>query len=468
MSASRNIPQFRQRLHELVDILCDYMENLGQRPAKSSIKPGDVRISLGNSAPTQPIPWENIKSQLENVIFTGANHWQHPRNHGYFPCSTSFPAIMGEMVSKAINNPGFAWHVSPINTELEILMNDWMAEALGLPEFYKFGRGGGLTHSTASESCLVALIAARNKAGGQHQVLYSSDQAHFSVQKAAKILQIEHRSVPSAVCPVTGNLIMNVGELEGMIREDKAQGKTPTMVVATFGTTASCAIDPVREIGEVTQREGVWLHVDAAYAGSSLICPEFRPLIPGLDLTDSFNFNGHKWLLTGFNNSLLYVKHPEYLVKSFAASGTYLVPSKPEETDLMSWQLSLGRDFRSIRWWLLLTQYGLEGLQAHIRRHVALARLFSEKIREIEGLEVLFPVQFGLVCFAVRNDDQATRKLAGKLQERKDTIFTSGELKGKKIIRFIICSEYCEETHISEAISTISSELHSLRSEENS
>ena len=461
MSAGSKIRLYRQRLHELVDLICDYTENLPSRPAKASIKPGDVRLVLGSQPPAQAISWETIKEQLESVVFSGANHWQHPRNHGYFPCSTSFPAIMGEMVSKALNNPGFAWHVSPINTELEILMCDWVAEALGLPDFYKHAsrQGGGLSHSTASESCLVALIGARNKAKGKRLVVYASEQAHFSTQKAAKILQIEHSSVPSTRCPLTGNYIMNVAWLAAMMAADKAAGKTPAMVIATFGTTASCAIDPLRAIGEITQREGVWLHVDAAYAGSALICPEFRPLIDGLELTDSFNFNGHKWLLTGFNNSLLYVKEPKYLSRSLAAGGTYLVPSKPEEIDLMAWQIPLGRDFRSIRWWMLLNQYGVEGLQTHIRKHVALARLFKERLASIPSIEVLFPVQFGLVCFALKGDDEGTRSLAVRLQERKDTIFTSGEVGGRKLLRFIVCSEYSEESNIDQAIQVIREEI---------
>jgi aromatic-L-amino-acid decarboxylase len=459
--AKENIPMFRQCLHELVDLICDYFETIDERPAKASVLPGELRASLGSAAPLVPIAWADAKEQLTSVIFEGANHWQHPRNHGYFPCMTSFPAIMGEMISKTLNNPGFSWHVSPINTELEILMNDWVADALGLPEFYKHTSriGGGLTHSSASESVLVALIGARNKFPGETQVVYASELAHFSSRKAAKILKLEFRAVPTKLCPTTGNFVMNPDSLKEIVEEDRRAGKTPTMVVATFGATATCAIDPVRALGELTQREHIWLHIDAAYAGSALICPEFRPLIDGVELSDSFNFNGHKWLMTGFNNSTLYVKEPQYLMQSFSATASYIIPPKPEETDFMSWQISQGRDFRGIRWWMLLTQYGITGLQSHIRKHISLAKAFEDLLLNDEAFDVPFQAQFGLVCFSLRDDDAKTRRLADSIQERKDSIWTSAEYRGRKILRFCVASEYTEERHIQQAYATLKEEL---------
>ena len=461
MSAASKIPQFRRQMHELVDLICDYFETIETRPAKATASPGDIRAILGDTPPAAPAPWEDTKHTLLTVIFQNANHWQHPRNHGYYPCSTSFPGIMGEMVSKAINNPGFSWHVSPINTELEILMNDWVATALGLPEFYKHSSrlGGGLTHGTASESLLVAMIGARNRSPGEHMVVYASELAHFSTMKTAKILGVEFRPVPITACQRTHNYIMDVPALSSLIASDRSQGKTPIMVVATWGSTATCSLDPIRAISEVTQREQVWLHIDAAYAGSALICPEYRPLIDGLDQSDSFNFNGHKWLLTGFNNSVLYVKEPKYLTQSLSATGTYILPSKPEETDFMTWQVPQGRDFRSIRWWMLMRCYGVEGLQGHIRRTIGLAKTFEDLIRSSPDFSVPFPSDFGLVCFTVKDSDQLTRQLADRLQSRKDSIFTSAELRGQKILRLVICSEYTEEKHVREAFETVKEEL---------
>lgn len=464
-SAKANITVYRQRMHELVDIICDYFENIETRPVKSSVLPGDLRASLGDFAPLTPLPWTEIKGQLSTHIFDGANHWQHPKNYGYFPCTTSFPAIMGEMIAKTLNNPGFSWHVSPINTELEILMNDWIAEAMSLPDFFKHKhrQGGGLTHSSASESVLVALIGARNKFPGPNQVVYASEMAHFSTRKASNILKIEFRSVPTKVCEVSGNFVMDTEALSEMISEDKAAGKTPTMVTATFGTTGTCAIDPIKDIGELSQREGLWMHIDAAYAGSALICPELRPLLEGVELADSFNFNGHKWLLTGFNNSLLYVKDPKYLSQSFGVTAAYILPTKPEETDLMSWQLSQGRDFRAIRWWMLINQYGLQGLRDHISRQIGLAKAFEELLLQDPDFEVPFKAQFGLVCFYVRDDDSLTRRLSDRIVARLDTVLTPSEVKGRKILRLAICSEYTEERHIVEAYEMLKEELAQLK-----
>jgi len=256
--------------------------------------------------------------------------------------------------------------------------------------------------------------------------------------------------------------------VDNKIDEDREAGKTPTMIVATFGSTCTCSLDPIQQIGEIAQRENIWLHVDAAYAGAALICPEKRSLAQGLELTDSFNFNGYKWLMTGFNNSLLYVKDPKYLVQSFGVTASYVIKPKPEETDLMSWQIPQGRDFRSIRWWMLITQYGLQGLQDHIRRQIALAKLFEDFILQDEDFEVPFRAEFGLVCFYVRGDDALTRKLDQSIMARKDTILTSGEARGRKILRFVVCSEYTEEKHIREAYNMLREELAKLKAEDSS
>ena len=462
MSAASRIPQYRQRLHQLVDYICDYYENIDSCPAKANTEPGEYRAVFGDTPPEQPVPWEDVMDQVNELVVKGHHHWQHPRNHGYVAVLTSFPAIMGEMLSKALNSLGFAWHSSPVVTELEVTVTDWMATAMRLPDFYKFSSnlgGGGVIHNSSSEAVVIALIGAKNYCPGPNPVQYASEMAHFSVAKAARILGVEHRTVPTIECPKTGHYLMDLEALSNMIAEDKAAGKTPVMITAAFGATATFGLDPIEPIGRIAQREGIWFHIDAAYAGVALICPEYRDPLTGLELSNSFNTNGHKLLLTGFNNATLYVKDLKYLSQTLKGTGSYIVPSKPNEIDLIDYMIPQGTDFPGLRYWMVIQQYGLEGLRAHLRRFVQLARLFERKILEIEDFEVLFPSDLGICCFVVKENDALTRKLSDLLQERTDAIFTHAEAKGKKFLRFCICSEYTEETHIDQAVATIQCEL---------
>ena len=449
-------------MHQLVDYICDYYENIDSWPAKASTEPGEYRAAFGEKAPEEPVSWEDTMDQVNELIFKGSHHWQHPRNHGYVAVLTSFPAIMGEMISKTINSLGFAWHSSPIVTELEVTVTDWMATAMGLPDFYKFGSGlggGGVIHNSSSEAVVIALIGAKNYCPGPNPVQYASEMAHFSVAKAARILGVEHRTVHTVADPKTGHYLMDIDELISMIAADKAAGKTPVMITAAFGATATFGLDPIEPIGRVAKQERIWFHVDAAYAGVALICPEYREVATGLELSDSFNTNGHKLLLTGFNSATLYVKNLKYLAQTLKATGSYIVPSKPNEIDLIDYMIPQGTDFPALRYWMVIQHYGLEGLRAHLRRFVQLAQTFERKIKEIEDFEVLFPSELGIVCFVVKGDDAMTRKVGDLLQERTDSIFTAAEAKHKKFLRFCICSEYTEERHIDLAIAVIQEEL---------
>ncbi|CAL1285576.1 unnamed protein product [Larinioides sclopetarius] len=311
--------EFRKCGKELVDMVASYLETLRQLPVLPDVQPGYIRDLVPNEAPEKAEKWQDVLKDVEKVIIPGMTHWNSPHFHAYFPTSNSYPAMCAEILGSALTCIGFTWMSSPACTELEIVMMDWLGKALQLPEHFLFeskGKGGGVIQGTASEATLVALLAARSRtlaltegAKLENLVSYASDQvnyiyfsqSHSSVERAALLGAVKMRLLPA-----DENLSLRGETLERAIREDRERGKIPFYVVATLGTTSTCAFDNLREIGQICQREKIWLHIDAAYAGSSFICPEFRPFLDGVEYADSFNFNPHKWLLVNFDCSAMW------------------------------------------------------------------------------------------------------------------------------------------------------------------
>jgi aromatic-L-amino-acid/L-tryptophan decarboxylase len=433
--------ELRRRGHEAVDLIADYLEQLergvaeGGWPVQSRAVPGAILEALPASPPEAPggggagdaAAWfAGVQRDMREIILPGLTHWQSPRFFGYFPCNASGPATLAEILCAGLNANGFLWATGPAITELEMRMMDWMAEALGLPAGFRFGedaeksRGGGVIQGTASESTLVAMLAGRQRvvAGGadpSRVTVYASEEAHSSVLKAAMVAGLasgpEDRSRVRMIT-VDGGFAMDREALRAAIERDRAAGLVPAYVCATVGTTGSTAIDPVAAIADVieadAQRHGgaggarAWLHVDAAHAAAACVAPEFRWLLRGVERADSLCFNPHKWLLTTFDCDCFWTQDRAALNRALSVTPEYLRNIHSESgavVDYRDWQIPLGRRFRALKLWLVMTWYGLEGLRAHVRRGVRLAMQFEEWVRADERFELTAPGSLNLRCF---------------------------------------------------------------------
>ncbi|TGZ66563.1 hypothetical protein CRM22_005273 [Opisthorchis felineus] len=371
--------EFRKHGCQMVNVVADYWENIGQRSVSSKVEPGYLAGLIPKEAPEDPEPWEKIMEDIERVIMPGVTHWQHPNFHAYFPTAASYPSMCADILANGFACMGFSWAANPACTELEVVMMDWLAKMLHLPEeFMSGGDGGGVIQGSCSEATLVALFGARNRSIEKYQkehpgatvyeaasklVGYYSDQAHSSVERAGLISMIHLRKLRTGV-----SREMCAMDLEEAIKEDIANGLLPFFCVATLGTTGCCAFDNLKEIGPVCERYDIWLHVDAAYAGAAFICPEFRPLLDGIEHAMSFVFNPHKWLLTHFDCTCIWYKNMDWIIKSFCVDPSYLKHTHQGcAPDFRHLHIPLGRRFRSLKLWFVMRRYGVYGLQKYIR-----------------------------------------------------------------------------------------------------
>ncbi|KAL0601062.1 Histidine decarboxylase [Plecturocebus cupreus] len=367
---------------EMVDYICQYLSTVRERRVTPDVQPGYLRAQLPESAPEDPDSWDSIFGDIERIIMPGVVHWQSPHMHAYYPALTSWPSLLGDMLADAINCLGFTWASSPACTELEMNVMDWLAKMLGLPEHFLHhhpsSQGGGVLQSTVSESTLIALLAARkNKilemkmsepdadesCLNARLVAYASDQAHSSVEKAGLISLVKMKFLP-----VDDNFSLRGEALQKAIEEDKQRGLVPVFVCATLGTTGVCAFDCLSELGPICAREGLWLHIDAAYAGTAFLCPEFRGFLKGIEYADSFTFNPSKWMMVHFDCTGFWVKNKYKLQQTFSVNPIYLRHANSgAATDFMHWQIPLSRRFRSIKLWFVIRSFGVKNLQAHVR-----------------------------------------------------------------------------------------------------
>ncbi|XP_072789933.1 histidine decarboxylase isoform X2 [Taeniopygia guttata] len=375
--------EYRQRGKEMVDYICQYLSNVRERRVTPDVQPGYMRAQLPDSAPMDPDSWDNIFGDIEKIIMPGVVHWQSPHMHAYFPALTSWPSLLGDMLADAINCLGFTWASSPACTELEMNVMDWLAKMLGLPDKFLHHHpdsvGGGVLQSTVSESTLVALLAARKNKILEMQVsepdtdesslnsrlvAYASDQAHSSVEKAGLISLVKIKFLP-----VDENFSLRGETLKKAIAEDRKKGLVPVFVCATLGTTGVCAFDNLSELGPVCDAEGLWLHIDAAYAGTAFVCPEFRLFLDGIEYADSFTFNPSKWMMVHFDCTGFWVKDKYKLHQTFSVNPVYLRHANSGAAiDFMHWQIPLSRRFRSLKLWFVLRSFGVKKLQAHVRQ----------------------------------------------------------------------------------------------------
>lgn len=425
--------QFRVVGHRLIDWIADYHQSLEQRPPSPHTRPADLLQALPEHPPIAPgdaEEWDRIITDLDRLITPGLLHWQSPKFFGYFPCNCSMPGVLGALVSAGLNVNGMLWATSPAATELEMRLLDWMAEIIALPDQFTFrsASGGGCIQGTASEAALVAMLAARSRAAraghDPHRLcVYASRHAHSSIIKAAMVAGLARGPEDTArvrTIPCDAQQRMDPHALARAMQADRSQDLIPAFVCATLGTTSSEAIDPLPQIGEclATVSCRPWLHVDAAYTGSALVCPEFSWILEGVEHADSFCFNPHKWLLTNFDCDLMWTRDRRALTDALSITPEYL-RNAPTETgqviDYRDWQIPLGRSFRSLKLWFVLRHYGVEGLRAHIRAHVSLAQWLEERLGEDSRFQLAAPRVSALVCFRLRAGDGPTERLLQRI-----------------------------------------------------
>ncbi|XP_014112305.1 PREDICTED: aromatic-L-amino-acid decarboxylase isoform X2 [Pseudopodoces humilis] len=423
--------EFRKRGKEMVDYVADYLEKIEKRQVFPDVEPGYLRPLIAQCAPQDPESFEDVFKDIEKIIMPGVTHWHSPYFFAYFPAASSFPALLADMLCGGIGCVGFSWAASPACTELETVMLDWLGKMVNLPEEFlagKDGKGGGVIQGSASEATLIALLAARTKTIRQVQsekpelteaeimgrlVAYASDQAHSSVERAALIGAVKIKNVPSDdTFSVCGSALKKV------LDEDKAAGLIPFFFCATLGTTPCCSFDKLLELGPICNKENIWMHIDAAYAGSAFICPEFRHLLNGVEFADSFNFNPHKWLLVNFDCSAMWVKKRSDLIGAFKLEPLYLQHHHQESG--------------------LVTDY----------RHIRLSHQFEHLVLQDERFEICAKVVLGLVCFRLKGSNELNEALLKSINGAKKIHLVPCHLREKFVLRFAICSRTVESTHI--------------------
>lgn len=446
--------EFRAEGHRLIDWIADYRAGLADRPVMARTEPGAIRAALPPLPPDDPEGFDAIVRDLEQVLVPGLTHWQHPRFFGYFPSNAPLSSVLGDFLSTGLGVLGLSWQACPALTELEEVVVDWMRTMVGLPDAFR-----GVIQDTASTSTLVALIAARERstdyglargglqAEGRPLVVYASGQAHSSVEKAALLAGFGRANVRAVA--VDADHAMRPDTLDAAVGRDLAEGKVPCAVVATTGTTASTAIDPVGAIAEVARRRGLWLHVDAAMAGSAMILPECRGLWAGVEAADSIVLNPHKWLGAAFDCSLFYARDPEHLIRVMSTNPSYLQSSADGRvTNYRDWGIPLGRRFRALKLWTLIRAEGVSGLQARLRRDLANARWLAQAVRSAPDWRVVAPVPLQTVC--VRHEppglegealDAHTRAWAERVNRSGDAYVTPAVLDGRWMVRVSIGAE---------------------------
>ncbi|HBV25603.1 MAG TPA: aspartate aminotransferase family protein, partial [Acidimicrobiaceae bacterium] len=445
--------EFRKHGHALIDWIANYWDRIEDLPVESSVSPGSVRDLLPPEAPQKGEPFADLIRDLDEIVMPGITHWQHPSWFSFFPANASPPSVLAELVSAGLGVQGMLWSTSPAATEIESHVLDWLVDLMDLPSEWKTtSLGGGVLQMSASDSTHTSLVVARHQAmkrgvNPTAMVAYASTQTHSSIQKGATVAGYRH----IRLIPVDDKQAMDISALRAALASDKAEGLVPVFVAATLGTTGTTAVDPIRPIGEICQEENLWLHVDAAYAGNAMICPEFRHHQDGLELVDSYTFNPHKWLMVNFDCSVFYVADRSPLIDCLSILPPYLKNEASESgavIDYRDWHVPLGRRFRSLKLWWVIRSYGVEGLQSMIRYHVALTERLAEKLKSDPRFEVVAPHPFALVCFRCTAGDEATQSLAEAVNGSPNVAWTGSELDGRPMIRVSIGQRTTDEGHV--------------------
>ncbi|MFC3416494.1 pyridoxal phosphate-dependent decarboxylase family protein [Algoriphagus hitonicola] len=470
--------EFRKQAHLLVDWMADYLEEKENYPVTPAVKPKDIFQQIPPMAPEKAESFERIFDDFKTIILPGMTHWQHPSFFAYFPANNSEPSILAEMLMSTLGAQCMSWLTSPAATELEERVCEWLRDAKGIDATWK-----GVIHDTASTATLSAILTAREKAT-QFQInergftneqtfrIYSSSHVHSSIDKAVKIAGIGVQNLVRI--PVDEEFEMIPDELEKAILADKKAGFSPLCVVSALGTTSSTAVDPIDEITQIAQKHGLWHHIDAAFAGTALLLPEFQHLIKGHQGADSYVFNPHKWMFTNFDCTVFFVREPQYLVNTFSLTPEYLKTKLDDQVNnYRDWGIQLGRRFRALKLWFVIRTYGLEGIRQKLRHHLDLAQKAKNWIENEPGLEILAPVNFNTICFRMSDDHQSldrqnqlNESWMNQVNATGKVFFSHTKLNGKFVIRWVIGQSDVEEKHILAAWSLLLEERKKLLAEQ--
>lgn len=455
--------EFRKHAHELVEWMADYMDNVEKFPVKSNVDPGDIFRKIPDTPPAQPESFDSLMKDLNKIIMPGITHWQNPNFFAYFPANSSPPSVLAEMIIATLGAQCMNWETSPAAAELEEKVMIWLRDMIGLPDNFE-----GVIQDSASSSTLAAILTAREKithykvnndgvASAGVLRVYCSEQTHSSVDKAVKISGIGKKNLVKV--GVRKNFSMDPDKLNEAIIEDKKKGYIPCCVIATICTTGATAVDPVKAIGEICSRNGIWLHVDAAMGGTALILPEFQWMLNGREYIDSLVFNPHKWMFTNFDCSAFFIRHPEYLIKTFEILPEYLkTRTRGIVNDYRDWGVPLGRRFRALKLWSVIRCYGTEGLRSKVREHIKIASSLSEMILKENDFEILAPVIISVVCFrykpaGIKEDELniLNEKLNHKLNDTGKIYLSHTVLNDKYTLRMVTAQTNVTQEHVTKA-----------------
>jgi aromatic-L-amino-acid decarboxylase len=453
--------EFRRIGHQIVDWVADYRSTVSDRPVMAQSAPGSIKACLPSSPPSMPDVFDTILRDVDDIIMPGISHWQHPSFFGYFPANSSLASVLGDYLSTGLGVIGLSWQSSPALSELEEVMTDWMRQMVGLSDAWS-----GVIQDTASTSTLVALLCARERTtayglarGGLQQeesplVVYLSSHSHSSVEKAALLAGFGRDNL--RVVAHDEQYAMRPDALDAAIAADVAAGRRPCAIVATTGTTTTTALDPVRAIAAIAARNGTWLHVNAAMAGSAMILPECRWMWEGIEEADSLVLNAHKWLGVAFDCSMYFVRDADHLVRVMSTNPSYLQSAMDDQVkNLRDWGLPLGRRFRALKLWFLIREQGVVGLQARLRRDLANAHWLAERVRAAEGWRLLAPVQLQTLCvrfepagLAGEELDRYTLAWAERINASGRAYLTPAILEGRWMVRVSIGAEATERADV--------------------
>jgi aromatic-L-amino-acid decarboxylase len=455
--------EFRKQAHLFVDWMADYLENIEKLPVKSEVNPQEVYNKIEETPPEKPEAMDKIFHDFQNIILPGITHWQSPNFFAYFPANSSYPSLLAEMLTATLGAQCMIWDTSPAATELEDKVMSWLKQMIGLPkEFY------GVIQDTASTASLTAILTAREKYSAfkindegfvtNKFRIYCSSETHSSIEKGVKIAGIGKKNLVKI--KTDEQYRMDTQALNTAIETDIKNGLAPICIIATIGTTGSTAIDPLDKIAEIASTYNIWLHVDAAFAGTALILDEYRWMIKGIEKVDSFVFNPHKWMFTNFDCSTYFVKDKEALINTFSINPEYLkTKTAGQVNDYRDWGIQLGRRFRALKLWFVIRSFGLEGLKEKIRYHIALAESLESKILNHPDFELITPRTLNLICFRFKpkfvNDlaelNRLNERLLQKLNATGKIYLTHTKLNGKYTLRMVIAQTNVKEEHVNKA-----------------
>jgi len=470
-----NPKEFRENAHQLVDWMADYMEQVESYPVKSQVKPNEIFNQLPETPPTEGEGMDSIFEDFKNIILPGMTHWQSPNYYAYFTANTSPPSILAEMLTATLGAQCMKWETSPAAAELEERMMNWLRDSMGIP-----GDWEGVIHDTASTATLAAILCAREQhsnyqinekgfEGFTNYRVYCSTQTHSSIEKGVKIAGFGKENLVKI--DVDKEMAMQADLLEKAIQQDIQNGLVPLCVVVATGTTGTTAIDPLAPIASICEKHQIWLHVDAAFAGSALLLPEFQWMIEGIEKADSFVFNPHKWLFTNFDCTAYFVKDRNALLNTFAILPEYLkTKSDHQVNNYCDWGIPLGRRFRALKLWFVIRYYGLEGLQQKIRYHIELASWLEKEIEDSTDFKMITKRNLNLVCFHyvpenMENKDrlnQLNETLLHQLNATGKLYLTHTKVNGIYTLRMVVGQTNVQQSHVESSWGLIQNMARSL------